>query len=251
VLDDERALARLLERLCADEVVVRDGEVLVVDGGSTRQEALRDLRRVHPGVQWLRTPPGRGRQMNAAAARAGGRWLVFVHADTVLEAGWLDELRQADTDPGVVGGAFRFALDSGDWRARLIEWGVARRVAWFGLPYGDQAIFVRREVFRALGGYAEIPLMEDVELVRRLAGTGRLAWLTGRAVTSARRWERDGWMRRTAGNILLVLRYFAGTSPEKLADAYWGPPGRRRVGAAAGRYVPPAVEPPTRHSSVL
>lgn len=237
LLDDEQALAQLLAEVAGavPQPSATDAvEVIVVDGGSARQEALAALARAYPAVRWLHTAAGRGHQMNAGAAVARGRWLVFVHADTTLERGWLDALRRLEAEPDVAGGAFRFALASHDWRARVIEWGVARRVGWFGLPYGDQAIFVRREVFGALGGYAELPIMEDVELVRRLSASGRrLVWLPTRATTSARRWERDGWIRRSAGNVLLVLRYFAGTAPERLAEAYWGPPGRRRVGGAA------------------
>lgn len=237
VLDDARELRALLTDFEAQQASWRaagDFELIVVDGGSAGQEALAALEQRFGRVRWLRTEPGRGRQMNAGAAIAGGRWLLFVHPDTRLEPGWLDELRALEDRPAIVGGAFRFTLDSPDWRARLVEWGVRRRVNWFKLPYGDQAIFVRRDGFHAVGGYADLPLMEDLDFVRRLAVTGRLAWLERRATTSARRWERDGWIRRSAGNLLLLAQYLAGASPARLAERYWGPLDRRRVGASAG-----------------
>jgi rSAM/selenodomain-associated transferase 2 len=237
VLDDERELQAFLTELGAQDASLGAAggvELIVVDGGSARQEALAELERRFGRVQWLRTGPGRGGQMNAGAAVARGRWLLFVHADTRLEHGWLDDLRALEERPALVGGAFRFALDSRDWRARVVEWAVGRRVRWFKLPYGDQAIFARRDRFHEIGGYADLPLMEDLEFVRRLAASGRLVWLERRAITSARRWERDGWIRRSAGNVLLLAQYLAGASPARLAERYWGPPDRRRVGASAG-----------------
>ncbi len=118
------------------------------------------------------------------------------------------------------------------WRAS-IEWGVRVRVALFGLPYGDQGIFVRRDAFEALGGYAELPIMEDVDLVRRLRRTGRLFRSALAATTSARRWERDGWLRRSARHLAMILLYFCGVAPARLIGldparrTHPEPPGRR------------------------
>jgi GT2 family glycosyltransferase len=158
--------------------------------------------------------------MNVGAKRARGRWLVFLHADTRLGAGWLDLLRRLDDRRSIVGGSFRFALDSTAPWARWIERGVRLRVRLFDLPYGDQALFARREVFGALGGYTELPLMEDVDFIRRLRRRGRLEHLDIPALTSARRWERDGWVRRTVENGLLILMFLAGWSPAWLARRY-------------------------------
>jgi hypothetical protein len=104
---------------------------------------------------------------------AGGRWLWFLHADSHVPAAWMDQFRATDGETDVAGGAFRFALDSNAWQARLWETGVALRVRLFGLPYGDQGIFVRRAVFERMGGFRPLPLMEDVEFVGRLKREGR------------------------------------------------------------------------------
>jgi rSAM/selenodomain-associated transferase 1 len=123
-------------------------------------------------------------------------------------------------DPDVVGGSFQFRLDSAAWQARLIEVAVDRRVRWLDLAYGDQALFVRRDVFDALGGYREWPLMEDVDFVRRLRQAGKLYHSPHPVLTSARRWERDGWWTRSAENVILQALFFAGVSPERLANWY-------------------------------
>ncbi len=215
VLGDWAALATTLASLDVNTGV----EVIVVSGGR-KDVAATALEAGAPYVQWLSSSPGRGRQMNAGALQARGRWLVFLHADTRLPDGWLADVARANDDASVVGGSFRFALDSTSRWARVVEAGVAARVAWLNLPYGDQALFVRRDVFRALGGYREMALMEDVDLVRRLRRMGRLHHVARPAVTSARRWERDGWFRRSAENVVLVLLFFAGVPPERLARRY-------------------------------
>ena len=224
VLDDVRCLERALESLGDDSRV----EIIVVNGGE-RTPAIVALERAEPHVRWLTSPPGRGRQMNAGARLARGDWLLFLHADTRLPAVWIEELERAGRQSSVLGGSFRFELDSARWWARVLERGVAARVRWLDLPYGDQALFVRREVFAALGGYRELPLMEDVDFVRRLRRKGRLHHSTLPAVTSARRWETDGWIRRSVENVCLVLLFLAGVSPGWLAARY-----RRSVPADDG-----------------
>lgn len=227
VLNDAPALAGLLDDLhpYGDQAAV---EIVVVHGGEAGDPALERLRTLHAGVTWLRTVGGRGAQMNCGARRARGRWLLFLHADTRLGAGWLDELRRLEGQPGVAGGSFRFALDSRSPWARWIERGVEVRVRLFDLPYGDQALFATRGDFDALGGFREMPLMEDVDFVRRLRRRGRLARVAVAALTSARRWEQDGWVRRSAENVMLTLLFLAGFPPERLACRY-----HRRRGAHA------------------
>ncbi len=186
-------------------------------------QSLRTLAASRPDVVWVHAPPGRGVQFNAGAARAEGRWLWFVHADSTLPDGFSAIFRQFDgggVDAAVAGGSFRFALDSAAWQARVWERGVALRVALFGLPYGDQGLFVRRDVFERMGGFRPIPLMEDVEFVSRLKREGRILHLKQKVVTSARRWEREGWWRRTRGNLGLLALYYVGVSPERLARRY-------------------------------
>jgi rSAM/selenodomain-associated transferase 2/rSAM/selenodomain-associated transferase 1 len=216
VLNDAAALAGALAALPADPAV----EIFVVNASEWDDPAMDVLRTRYPDVVWLRSAPGRALQMNEGARRARGQWLVFLHADTRLGANWLDALRGVDGQPAVVGGSFRFILDSPARPARWIERGVWLRVRLFDLPYGDQALFARRAVFQDLGGFRELPLMEDVDFVRRLRRRGRLAHVDVPAITSARRWERDGWLRRTADNLVLILLYFVGQPPELLARRY-------------------------------
>lgn len=221
VLNDAAALASLLPglpALPADPSL----EIIVVDGGEASDPSLNPLRERYSGVRWMRSPPGRGAQMNHGARHARGRWLVFLHADTRLGVGWMNALRRLDEQPRIVGGSFRFALDSPARWARWIEWGVRIRVRLFDLAYGDQALFVRRTVFEALGEYRELPLMEDVDFIRRLRRQGRLEHVDVPALTSARRWERDGWCRRTIDNALLVALFLGGYPPERLARHYRG-----------------------------
>lgn len=209
VFHDATALARTLGAMAFDgaEVIVAAAE------GDASVAALRASR---GDLIWVTAACGRARQMNAGAAVASGDWLLFLHADTCLMPGWREAVDRAHADAEVNLGCFRFALDSPSPAARLIELGVRIRVRWFGLPYGDQALFVRREAFTALGGYSDLPIMEDVDLVGRLRKTGRLHAASEQAVTSARRWEEDGWLRRTARHLSLIVRYFAGVHPERL-----------------------------------
>ena len=223
VLNDTMALTSLLATLPVDPSV----QVVVVDGGGGDDPVRDALRERHPSVEWIRSARGRGVQMNVGAARARGRWLVFLHADTRLGTGWLDVLRRLDDRPSIVGGSFRFALDSVAYWARWIERGVRLRVRLFDLAYGDQALFARRRVFEELRGYRDMPLMEDVDFIRRLRRRGRLEHADVPALTSARRWERDGWVTRTVENAALILLFLAGWSPAALARRY-----HRRTGSS-------------------
>ena len=225
VLRDTPELEQLLETLEGQRPtgVARADEVIVVNGDPTDRTIERPRSRF-PHVQWATSLPGRGRQMNTGAALAGGRWLLFLHADSCPDGGWLEEIRRADADADVVGGAFMFTLRSSARIARLIEWGVAWRVRWLGLPYGDQGLVVRRAAFDALHGFKALPIMEDVDFVRRLRRYGRMQPLRTHIRVSARRWERDGWARRTVLNLLLLGLYYARVSPARLARIYYGPP---------------------------
>ena len=208
-LDEEQRLPAAIQSVRAD------ADVIVVDGGS--RDATRAVAAAE-GARVLESPRGRGRQLDEGARAATGDWLVFLHADTRLEAGWADALAGLPAD--VAGGAFRLAIDSDRLAFRIVERAVRARVRLFALPYGDQGLFVRREAYRRVGGMPHLPLMEDVAFVRRLRRAGRLAFLPTRAFTSARRWERDGVLKATLRNWWLVGLYAAGRSPERLAQRY-------------------------------
>jgi rSAM/selenodomain-associated transferase 2 len=192
-------------------------EVIVVDGGS-HDATVEAARRA--GARVLESPRGRGVQLDRGARAAIGEWLVFLHADTRLEHGWADAL--VSLPDGVVGGAFRFAVDSPRRAYRIIEAGVALRCRLFHLPFGDQGIFVRRAIYGMIGGFPPFPLMEDLAFARRLSRTGRMAFPAVRAFTSARRWEQGGVMATTLRNLGLQALYTAGLSPERLARLYGG-----------------------------
>ena len=214
VLRDAGPLAELLARLRPAgrfEVVVASGDAA--------DPALDAVRRAWPVVRWVDSAPGRGRQMNDGAAHATGQWLLFLHADARLGDGWLDEIRRAAAE-GAVGGCYRLEIDSPRWQARLIERGVRWRVHWLGLAYGDQGLFIRRDLFHAIGRYRLIPVMEDADLVCRMRRHGRLRQSAVGVSVSARRWERDGWTRRTASNLRILLLYLAGRPPDRLAASY-------------------------------
>lgn len=212
VRGDSKAAAQLFAQIAPDPAV----ELIVVDGGD--DEGLEQLARARPDTRFIRTAAGRGRQMNAGAAAASGDWLLFLHADSRLPAGWQDAIRWIRAP--IVGAWFRFALDDDAWQARVIERLVAWRVRWLRLPYGDQGLVVRREAFAALGGFRDLPLMEDVDFARRLTRAGAVQELALPLLTSSRRWRRDGWFRRSTRNLVLVTMYFAGVSPARLARWY-------------------------------
>jgi rSAM/selenodomain-associated transferase 2 len=211
VYRDATALARTLA-----SVDFHGAEVIVAATAEDRSQ-LTALRAQLVGIRWVESDRGRARQMNAGAAAASGEWLVFLHADTLLPPDWWQAVTLAAQDRRVTIGCFRFALDSRSICARIIELGVRLRVSLFRLPYGDQALFVRRRDFEALGGYADLPIMEDVDLVRRFCAKGHLYCSPFAATTSARKWERDGWVGRSALHLRLIVLYFLGVPVERLA----------------------------------
>lgn len=191
-------------------------ETLVVDGGST--DGTADVAKA-AGARLIATPRGRGGQMAAGIAAAGQEWLLLLHADTRLAPGWRAEaLTHMREHPGAAG-YFRFALDSADPRARRLERLVAWRCRVLALPYGDQALLIHRDMLADAGGMKPLVLMEDVDLIRRL-GRRRLIALNAHALTSAVKWERDGWYRRSLRNLFCLSSWYCGVSPERIARLY-------------------------------
>jgi rSAM/selenodomain-associated transferase 2 len=193
-------------------------EVLVVDGGSQDDTAPRARR---SGGRVIRSPAGRAIQQNAGAAVARGQVLLFQHADCRLGGDCLRQVvRSMDEQPCAVAGAFCQQIDPLSRIHRVLARGNAARVRWLGLAYGDQGIFVRREVFRQVGGFAEVPLMEDVILMRTLRRWGPPLLLPGPLHVSSRRWQQQGVLRQTARNWCLLAGFFCGVPPAKLQRFY-------------------------------
>ncbi len=190
-------------------------EIIVVDGGSTDRTAAIAA---EAGTRVLAAPRGRGSQIAAGIAAAANPWLLILHADTRPGPGWRDAVAAHAANPDSAG-YFRFGLDSANPRARRLERMVAWRCRVLGLPYGDQGLLIHRDLLRLVGGVKPVPLMEDVDLVRRI-GRRRLRALPADAVTSAARWERDGYLRRSARNLACLSLWFAGVPPRLIARVY-------------------------------
>ncbi len=192
-------------------------EVIVVDGGSTDATAGRAK---EAGASVLASKPGRAGQMNAGAARAEGGALLFLHADTLLPPGWAEVVHRTLRVPGVAAGAFGFRLAGSFVGKSLVEWVTGFRSRWLQRPYGDQGLFLPRAVFEELGGFADLPIMEDYEFLARLRRRGRILTVGEPALTSARRWEKLGVLRTTLRNQWMLAGYHLGVSPQKLATRY-------------------------------
>lgn len=218
-LDEAANLARLLPDLWR---AWPDIEIIVVDGGS--RDGTPDVVRGQAGVRLLEGARGRARQMNAGARQAGGDVLLFLHADTRLPDGAPGAIAAALADPAVVGGRFDVRFESRRRVLGVVAWLMNARSRATSICTGDQAIFVRRAAFEAVGGYPDIALMEDIELCRRLKARGRLAALRARVTTSARKWEREGPLRTIGLMWTLRLLYFCGVAPARLHRWYYGPP---------------------------
>lgn len=192
--------------------------VTVCDGGS-RDETTTIARRA--GAMVVTADPGRGGQLAAGAAAGRAPWLLFVHADTRLGLGWLDATKRFTESAANAerAGYFRLRFDSSDRRARRIERLVAWRCRTFGLPYGDQGLLMARSFYRRLGGFRALPLMEDVEFVRRI-GRRNLVALDAEATTSAERYERDGWLVRPLRNLSCLALFLLGVPAHVVRRLY-------------------------------
>jgi rSAM/selenodomain-associated transferase 2 len=220
-LNAESRLAACLSALVPATVDGLVREVIIVDGGS----ADRTLRIAdQAGARIINAPAGRGRQLQAGANAARFAWILFLHADTVLESGWEREVGMfvERVEMGArpeTAAVFRFVLDDLGSLPRLIEWGVAMRTSILRLPYGDQGLLIPRRLYDRIGGFRDLPLMEDVDIVRRL-GRARTSVLRTAAVTSAVRYQRDGYVRRVARNLGCLALYYLRVPPRVIARFY-------------------------------
>lgn len=191
-------------------------EVIVADGGSEDATArIADA----TGAHVVTGAKGRGAQLAAGARAARGDWLLFLHADTALSRDWAERVSDhLDKRPDKAA-AFTLKYRSDARAARWLEARANRRARWLGLPYGDQGLLISRTMYDTIGGYADVPLMEDVMIVRAIGRT-RLVILDAEARTSAEKYERDGWRKRAWRNAWLLARFLMGAKPENLAEAY-------------------------------
>jgi rSAM/selenodomain-associated transferase 2 len=213
VLNEEKTIAATLRAL----VQVAPHEIIIVDGGSI-DRTLEICR--HHGVKILMSARGRARQMNAGAKEACGDALLFLHADTRLPPTALDDIQRALREPCCLGGRFDVQLDGEHWMLKVVGALINCRSRLTKVGTGDQAIFVRREVFERIGGYPDIALMEDIAFCRALKRRGEIACLRTRVVTSARRWESDGVWRTIVRMWTLKFLYLAGVPPARLKQFY-------------------------------
>lgn len=192
-------------------------ERIVVDAGSSDQTSSLARRW---GARVITSPLGRAQQMNAGAEAARGEVLLFLHADTRLPERFDDPVRHIMAQSGVAAGAFELRIDGKERGLRIIEKVANWRSRRMQFPYGDQAIFVRSQLFHQVGGFSDIPIMEDFELIRRLRRLGRIAIAALPATTSARRWKQQGTWQTTLLNQAFILAYCAGVAPSRIARWY-------------------------------
>jgi len=212
-LNEESCLKETLE------AVGRDVEVIVVDG-----ESCDSTVKIAKGFtdKIIMSEKGRGLQMDRGAEEAGGDIFLFLHADTILPKGWKDYVEGAlKDDDKVIGGGFSLKIDSKGFSFRMIEAVANMRAKYLGLIYGDQAIFVRKDAFFSAGGFNGLPLMEDVDLIRRLRESGRVMLLDAEVSTSPRQWKKRGVLKTTLRNLFFLSLYYAGVSPERLQRLYY------------------------------
>ncbi len=214
MLNEHESIAATLAALRAG---APQAQIIVADGGSVDGS---------PGIArdrcnlLLAAPRGRAIQLNTGAAQANGRVLAFVHADTIVPLSFAADIEAAMRNPAVVGGRFDLALDDSALSYRLIGWLISLRSRLSRTATGDQAIFVRHEIFERLGGFPNLEICEDLDFARRLKRAGKVACLRSRVVTSARRWQRSGLLRTVLRMWLIRLSYLAGVPPARLQRWY-------------------------------
>ncbi|MEA5534319.1 TIGR04283 family arsenosugar biosynthesis glycosyltransferase [Crocosphaera sp. XPORK-15E] len=214
VLNEEEVIKQNLLRLKHSSGI----EIILADGGSQDQTILIAQ---NMGVKVVFcTQKGRAYQMNQGASIATGDILLFLHADTILPNNYPTIIKNVLSDPQTLAGAFELGIDSQQLSFRLIERLVNWRSHFFSLPYGDQAIFLKTSIFREIGGFPYLPIMEDFELIQRLKKRGKIAIASAKVTTSSRRWQKLGVWKTTIINQLIIIGYYLGVSPDQLARLY-------------------------------
>jgi rSAM/selenodomain-associated transferase 2 len=216
VLNEAETIAHTLQHLQATTV-----EIILVDGGSTDNTVEIAQAR---GVKVILSPePGRAMQMNTGAKYATGNILLFLHADTQLPKNYLQQVEETLEKPKTIAGAFQLKINSPNPLLRVIEKGVNARSRFLQMPYGDQGIFLKKETFEHMGGFPNLPLMEDFQLMQNLRKQGKIRLASAKVLTSARRWEKLGVIRTTLINQMVIIGYFLGVSPTRLKQWYQRP----------------------------
>lgn len=213
-LNAGQSLARTIAAVRNGAGSVTIQQIVVSDGGSSDDtcQVAQEL-----GAEIVQGPAGRGGQLARGAQAASGGWLLFLHADTVLSPDWGADAacHLAQSDRAAV---FRLRFDDDSAPATRVAAWANLRTRYLGLPYGDQGLLISVTHYQAAGGFADIPLMEDVDMARKLRG--QITLLNASATTSAARYQAEGWVRRGARNMMLLARYFAGSDPKVLARHY-------------------------------
>ena len=215
VLNEELQVVPFLDALNRDRDPI---EHIFVDGGSTDRTCA--LLQQYP-VRLISSVPSRGLQQNLGAQAAHGDILLFLHCDTRLPDNFPSLIRETLQPPGRVAGAFSLAIDHPGWPYRLVEKGANIRSRLLNLPYGDQALFIKKSAFERSGGFPAHPILEEITLLRRLRRLGSIGIIGAPAITSARRWQRLGLVRTTLVNQILVAGFFMGVAPQRLARLYF------------------------------
>lgn len=219
VLNEEKTIISVLSKLQNTPNL----EMIIVDGGSqdnTIKVVDKFGKNTNIEVRILETIPGRAHQMNMGAKAATGEILLFLHADTQLPERFEKWVRQVLDEPNIIAGAFELKIAASVIGLRWVELGVKWRSQYLQMPYGDQAIFLKASTFWGVGGFPELPLMEDFQLVRQLRRRGKIVLVPVAVTTSGRRWQKLGVLRTTLINQMIIIAYLLGISPSTLANWY-------------------------------
>ncbi|MGV6819084.1 MAG: TIGR04283 family arsenosugar biosynthesis glycosyltransferase [Parvularcula sp.] len=229
-LNAASGLPRALNSLLEANVAGLIREVIITDGGS---EDETPMIAEFAGARFVSGKKGRGVQLRAGASLARGEWLLFLHADTALHEGWEDAAKMhMATAHDRVAGVFQLAFDQAGVKPALVAMGANLRARLFGLPYGDQGLLISRAHYDRLGGFADMPLFEDVDLIRRVVKAGgrrALRVLPAQAITSAERYVAEGYFARVFRNARCVRMYFSGAPISRIIEVYRGPENRLRT----------------------